>query len=210
MKQIDTFLNVDGGGDLVAAYNETIANLQADINTYQNALTDNTNGFNSRSKLAYDDAEKYWRNRDVSFYRSSCFKDSGSLPCYGKGKTGRGDRYDRRYGEAAAIWTKILSNRKTIAQLQNSLSEAIQAKQDAEAAINTAISQGTSKEDASAIAQAELDRIKAETAAALAASEAEIAQARAAAEANPNTKYYLIGAALLVGVTAFILIKRMK
>ena len=35
---------------------------------------------------------------------------------------------------------------------------------------------------------AELDRIKAETAAALAASEAEISQARAAAEANPNTE----------------------
>tara|TARA_R100000988_G_C3984276_1_gene158747 strand:- start:210 stop:836 length:627 start_codon:yes stop_codon:yes gene_type:complete len=208
MKQIDTFLNVEGSGGYVAQYNQTISDLTKDIAAYKTSAASYQTAFNNWGKIAQEDAEKVFRNLSYGEYVKQCFK--ATSPCYGKGKTGRGNRYDDRYGKAMGYWLQWQSRLSTISTLEGQLAAAKKAKEDAEAAVNTAISQGTSAEDAEAIAKAELDRIKAETAAALAASEAEISQARAAAEANPNTKYYLIGAALLVGVTAFILIKRMK
>ena len=207
MKTIDTFLNVEGSGDYVSQYSQTISDIQSSIASYKLSAADYQGAFNNWAKVAHEDSEKVFRNAGYTSYVAQCFR--ADSPCYNKGKTGRGDRYNDRYGKAMGYWLDWQSRLATIASLEISLQDALDAKDAAESAVNTAIATGTSEDDARAIAQAELDRIKAETSAALAESEADISQARAA-EANPNTKYYLIGAALLVGVTAFILIKRMK
>ena len=215
MATLQDIMSNAAGADLISVYNEQINQLNTDIATYEKAAADYSVAYSNWMETAYDD----WKYADKSYRRSKYRKSYSTflsmckhtdMRCVGAGESGRGSRFDDRYKKAIGYYKESLARTAAANEFKKQLQATKDSLVAAEAAATAALAAGKSQEAADALAQAEIDKIKAETAELMANTEATINTVRTETETNPNTKYIIMGVIGLVALGGFILYKRAK
>ena len=185
---------LDGFNDQINKLNKTIGDLGDDKAAQLKRQADFMGASNNWGKVAWEDSESKWRKGD-----------------YGKfdNQTGRKDRYQDRLAKAKGYWTTAQQAKDEAARIGGLIADAETQLATAEAqkaAYTLASAEGAKKgQDPTQIDtlyQQQLDNLRAE--------EQRLEAEKRAAEKNPNTKYFIIGGIALVGLVAFLALRKKK
>ena len=201
-----TFL--DGFNDQINKLNKTIGDLGDDKAAQLKRQADFMGASNNWGKVAWEDSESKWRKGDYGKFYTSCVGRVDN-PCIVDNQTGRKDRYQDRLAKAKGYWTTAQQAKDEAARIGGLIADAETQLATAEAqkaAYTLASAEGAKKgQDPTQIDtlyQQQLDNLRAE--------EQRLEAEKRAAEKNPNTKYFIIGGIALVGLVAFLALRKKK
>lgn len=213
--KLEQMLNSSGSGSLLDGYNQAIIDLQNKISGYGDdkaaqlkRYSDFMGASSNWGKPAWEDSEKELRKGAYQTFYNTCVALKAN-PCLSRNESTRKKRYQERLAKARGYWeTAQLAKAEAsryqglIDDTQDLLTQAEADKAAYAAATAQGAAQGQDPAQIDALYQQQLDNLKAE--------KERLEAEKRAAEKNPNTKYFIIGGIALVGLIAFLALRKRK